>query len=138
VILGIGTDLIKISRIEKTFQKFGEKFVDRVLSLEEKIKFLSIPTRGKKINFLAKHFSSKESMLKALGIGMGRGVDMPDLTITYNEYGKPSINVGDKKIKVVEKILNKKIDNLNFLVSLTDEKNIVSTVSIIEGNDSVR
>jgi holo-[acyl-carrier protein] synthase len=133
MILGVGIDLIEIKRIEKTFNKFGEKFLNRILSNEEKIEFSSITNKHKGINFLAKHFSSKESMLKAMGIGMGRGIDMPDLIIKYNKYGKPLMNIDKKKIKIVEDVLNRKFNNLNFLVSLTDERNVVGAVSIIEG-----
>jgi holo-[acyl-carrier protein] synthase len=132
VILGIGTDLVEINRIERVFRKFGVRFVEKTLSPAEKIEFSSIANRSKMVNFLAKRFSSKESVLKAMGIGMGRGVKMSDLTITYNKYRKPSIDVSREKTDVVEEILDRKIENLNFLISLTDERGIVSSFSIIE------
>jgi holo-[acyl-carrier protein] synthase len=132
MILGIGTDLIMIDRIGRAFQKHGLKFVNRVLSVPEKNFFLSASNPNKKVNFLAKRFSAKESFLKAVGIGMGRGINMYDITINYDKYKKPMIILADEKRAVIEGVLNEKFENLNFLVSLTDENSMVGTFVIID------
>ncbi|MDR0572070.1 MAG: holo-ACP synthase [Rickettsiales bacterium] len=132
MILGIGTDLIMVSRVEQTFLRYGLRFVDKILSTEEKKRFFSLTKPNRRVNFLAKRFSAKESLLKAMGIGMGRGIDISDITIDYNDFGKPVIVIDDKKKMIVEKILNEKFESLNFLVSLTDENDMVSTFVIID------
>ena len=129
MILGVGIDLIDVDRIARVNDKYGEKFVARTLSTEEKEIFDKIETKNKKDNFLAKRFSAKESFLKALGIGLGRGIEFSDISITNDVYGKPEINLSKKAKNIIENLY--KSTKINFIISMTDEKNLVNTVTII-------
>lgn len=129
MILGIGIDLIDIDRIRKVNDKYGKKFVIKILSDEEKKIFDTIEIKNKKNNFLAKRFSAKESFLKALGIGLGHGIEFSDISIINNSYGKPEIYLNKKAKNIVENLY--KSDIINFAISITDEKNLINTITII-------
>ena len=89
MILGIGTDFIEKKRVEKILKKYGDRFINKILSDNEKKKFSSID-KTKKVNFLTSAFSSKESFVKALGTGF-REIYPRDISIIKNKSGKPSI-----------------------------------------------
>ena len=92
MITGIGTDIVRIDRIERIFKKYGEVFLKRILNkLEiEKINLLPI---YKKVNFLAKRFAGKEAISKALGTGIASGLQFKDIIIDNDELGKPYANI---------------------------------------------
>ena len=90
MITGIGTDFIEKKRIEKVFKKYGNRFLNKILSESEKKKFPSI-SKSKKISFLTSAFSSKESFVKALGTGF-REIYPRDISIIKDKLGiKPPI-----------------------------------------------
>ncbi|MDR2760579.1 MAG: holo-ACP synthase [Rickettsiales bacterium] len=132
MILGIGIDLIGIDRVRNVFLKFKTKFVDRTLSQEEKSLFFCLATEEKRVKFLAKRFSLKESFVKALGIGLGRGLDMSDISALHDEYGKPKIVVAVPKHRIIENIFGRNMKNLNFLVTATDQDGTIGSFVIIE------
>ena len=78
----IGTDIVVISRIEKSIQKFGDKFLDRFLSKEEQ----SIATRTESI---AGYWAAKEAVSKALGCGIGSELCFHDIQIYKDKKGAP-------------------------------------------------
>ena len=89
MILGVGTDFIEKKRVEKILKKYGDRFINKILSDSEKKNFSSID-KTKKVNFLTSAFSSKESFVKALGTGF-REIYPRDISIIKNKSGKPSI-----------------------------------------------
>ena len=89
MIIGVGNDFIEKKRVEKILKKYGNRFLDKILSKREKKKFSSID-KSKKVNFLTSAFSSKESFVKALGTGF-REIYLRDISIIKNQLGKPSI-----------------------------------------------
>lgn len=129
MILGVGIDLIDVDRVTKANDKYGERFISKILSIKEKKIFNEIGTKDKKNNFLAKRFSVKESFLKALGLGLGRGIEFSDISVVNNLYGKPEINLSKKAKNIVENLY--KSDRIIFNVSMTDEKNLINTITII-------
>ena len=131
MILGIGVDLLNILRIEDLYSKFGDKFARRILS-DEELKNFNKSTN--KINFLAKRFCAKEAFSKAIGTGIGRGVDFVDITIANNILGKPIILMSDKGFSFLEEIFKKDIKNMQFDISITDEKPYVNCFVIISYN----
>ncbi len=131
MILGIGIDLLNKERIEKIFYKFKNKIIDRFLSKKEKNIFSSLDNEIKKINFVAKRFSAKESFVKALGIGMGRGLERQNISILKDEFGKPYIELDYISKKFIGNFYNINIKNIKFDISMTDEKNLINTIVII-------
>jgi holo-[acyl-carrier protein] synthase len=82
--LGTGVDIIEIFRIAGVFQRYGQRFLDRIYTPEE-IAYC----RGRAPN-LAGRFAAKEAVMKALGTGV-RGVGWKDIEVTRQESGAPSI-----------------------------------------------
>jgi len=89
VIVGIGSDLCNIARIEKSLERFGERFLNRVFTATERAKAASRPhtTAGT----LAKRFAAKEAFSKAVGTGFKRGVFMKDIGVVNALSGAPTI-----------------------------------------------
>lgn len=88
-IVGIGIDIIFISRIETCLQRYGERFRRRIFHpLEETI----ARTRSKEVEYLAGCFCVKEAALKALGDFPGRGIPWNEIYISHERTGKPILH----------------------------------------------
>lgn len=133
MILGLGIDILDKNRIAKVYKKFDKYFADKILSNTELELFDKNDDFEKKISFLSKRFSAKESLLKAIGIGMGRGVFLKDITLKNNELGKPELLLNNVAKKFIKNYYNSiDFDKIIFFVSLTDEKDLVNTVVVID------
>jgi holo-[acyl-carrier protein] synthase len=88
VILGIGNDLIDISRIEKTLDRFGDRFIQRIFTETERAKS---DRRTARAESYAKRFAAKEACSKALGTGFRRGVFWRDMGVVNLPSGKPTM-----------------------------------------------
>lgn len=98
----IGTDIIQISRIEKSLAKFGDKFKERFLHPEE-IKIV------KKTESIAGFWAAKEAIAKALGCGIGSDLSFHDIVITKNQRGAPVFSLtkeAQKNHKIKESSLS--------------------------------
>ncbi|HET6221181.1 MAG TPA: holo-ACP synthase, partial [Dongiaceae bacterium] len=87
MILGIGNDIIDIRRIERTLERYGRRFIDRVFTEIEQRK--SEGRRNRAASY-AKRFAAKEACSKALGTGFRHGVFMRDLGVVNLKSGKPT------------------------------------------------
>jgi len=92
MIAGIGTDIVQIPRIEKVLAVYGERFISRILSENEKKKLMTL-NKSSYANFLAKRFAAKEAISKAFGIGIGAQFSFKDVSITNDELGKPCVQI---------------------------------------------
>ena len=91
MIVGIGSDLCNIERIEQSLERWGEKFLRRVFTEVEQAKAASRPhTRG---GTLAKRFAAKEAFSKAVGTGFRRGVHMKDIGVVNLPSGAPTLQL---------------------------------------------
>ena len=91
MIVGIGSDLCNIERIQNSLDRWGDKFVDRVFTDVEKAKAASRPhTRA---GTLAKRFAAKEAFSKAIGTGFKRGVFMKDIGVVNLASGMPTLRL---------------------------------------------
>ena len=88
MIIGIGNDLIDIRRVEKTLEKYGERFIARVFTEVEKRKS---ERRRQRAASYAKRFAAKEACSKALGTGMNAGVFWRDMGVVTLPSGKPTM-----------------------------------------------
>ncbi len=91
MILGIGSDLIDIRRIEKALERYGERFVRRVFTPEEQAKADQRATRAATY---AKRFAAKEACAKALGTGIYGGVFFKDMGVANLPSGQPTMKLG--------------------------------------------
>lgn len=90
MILGIGSDLIDIRRVEKALDRHGERFIARVFTEVEKEKS---ERRRERAASYAKRFAAKEACAKALGTGIARGVFWRDMGVVNLPGGKPTMRL---------------------------------------------
>jgi holo-[acyl-carrier protein] synthase len=88
MILGIGSDIVDIRRIEQTLARFGDRFLERIFTDVERTKAGS---RANAIATYAKRFAAKEACAKALGTGFRKGVFFRDLGVVNLPGGKPTL-----------------------------------------------
>ena len=90
MILGVGSDLIDIRRIEKTIARYGERFLDRIFTETERRK---CDRRANRVASYARRFAAKEAAAKALGTGFRRGVFWRDLGVVNLPSGQPGMRL---------------------------------------------
>ena len=88
MIVGLGSDLIDIRRVEKTLEQHGERFIARVFTEIERQKS---ERRRMRAASYAKRFAAKEACAKALGTGIARGVYWRDMGVVNQPGGKPTM-----------------------------------------------
>ena len=101
MIIGIGNDLIDISRIEKTIERFGDRFIKRIFTEKEQEKS---DKRQLRIESYAKRFAAKEACSKALGTGFRRGVFWRDMGVVNLPSGKPTLELTGGALKRLDEI----------------------------------
>ena len=124
MIFGIGTDIVELSRIQASWDRFGEGFARRILMPEE----MTLFRRSKNpVRFLAMRFAGKEAAVKAMGTGFAHGVWVRDVGITNNNWGRPLIIWSSRGAKVCEQL---GIGSGH--VSLTDDAGLVMAFAVVE------
>ena len=88
MILGLGNDIIDIRRIEKSIERFGERFLTRVFTDTERKKS---DARAGRVASYAKRFAAKEACAKALGTGFRKGVFWRDMGVVNLRSGRPTM-----------------------------------------------
>ena len=96
MIIGIGSDLIDIRRIEKSIERFGDRFTQRIFTETEQIK--SDNRRNRAASY-AKRFAAKEACSKALGTGISSGVFWRDMGVVNDRSGKPTMHLSNAAAK---------------------------------------
>ncbi len=124
MIYGIGIDLVENDRIEKIIQKWGEKFLSRVFS-DREIAYCGRHAQAS-IHYGAR-FAVKESFLKAIGMGLGRGVKLLEIEVVNEESGKPKLMLSGGAQEFFVKAGIEKIH-----LSITHTKNYASAMVLLE------
>ncbi|GLS32995.1 holo-[acyl-carrier protein] synthase [Mesorhizobium albiziae] len=102
MILGIGSDLIDIRRIEKSLERHGERFITRIYTDIERAR--SERRRGRAASY-AKRFAAKEACSKALGSGISEGVYWRDMGVVNLPSGKPTMHLTGGAAAKLERLL---------------------------------
>ena len=123
MIYSVGIDLTDIERVKRDLERWGEKFVMRILGDEERIIYRQ---KQDKVKFVAGRFAAKEAVMKALGSFFDSGVHPVNIQILNDLYGKPYVHLDDD---VRERILDKEIK-----VSITHERKMAAAVAIMTGD----
>lgn len=130
MIIGIGTDLVNICRIEKILMRFGERFIDRLFTIREKVKCQKRVTP--EVEF-AKIFAAKEACSKALGTGLSKGIYWHDLGVDNLTTGQPILQLtGGAKVRLDEMLPTGYKAQLD--LSLTDEYPFAHALVVISAN----
>lgn len=93
MIIGIGSDIVQIPRIEKLIHQFGDKFLQRIFTEEEQHLVKKFTDDYKICGYYAKRFAAKEACAKALGTGIRHGIAFTDFSIVSDMDGKPEIKL---------------------------------------------
>ena len=127
MILGVGSDLIDIRRIERTLERFGDRFVERVFTPVERAR---AEKRRDRAATYAKRFAAKEACAKALGTGFRAGVFWRDMGVVNLPGGKPTMALSGGAARRLAALLPPgtaaQID-----VSITDEPPLAQVIVII-------
>lgn len=131
MIIGIGCDIVRISRMKKIVPVFQKGMQQHILSSSEQKELNSLDLNEDKISrFLAKRFAAKEALSKAIGTGFIEGMYLRDITILHDKLGKPYFNLeGETLEKLLEKVENQ---DFKIHLSLSDEADLAQAFVIIE------
>lgn len=99
-IYGIGLDLIRVDRLQRALDRWGERFQERVFTESE---VAICAPRKQRVACLAVRFAAKEAFVKALGIGMRGPITWVDVEILGNALGKPLISLSPKALEYCNK-----------------------------------
>lgn len=121
--IAVGTDILKIERIDEVVSRLGERFVERILTPEERLEFRQSPQANR---LLAKRFAAKEAIAKALGTGIGRGVSWQDICIGHDENGAPLVRISGGALLAAEARGGSRVE-----LSLADELDYVVAFAVL-------
>jgi holo-[acyl-carrier protein] synthase len=124
MIFGVGTDIVELARVQATYDRFGEHFVERILMPEE----IELFRRSKQpVRFLAMRFAGKEATVKAMGTGFAHGVWLRDVGILNNSWGRPVVAWSERGARVRDRL---GIGSGH--VSLSDDAGLVLAFAVVE------
>jgi len=121
-VIGIGTDIVQIPRIEKLYTKFAEKFLYKNYH-ELEIKDFWKLNKEKQCLYLAKRFAAKEAISKAFGLGIGADMSFKEIAIFNDLRGVPSAKIFNKT--------HSYLDNYFIHVSLSDDYPVAIAFAIV-------
>ena len=124
MILGVGIDIIEVARIASSYEKFGERFVNRVLHADEIAYCLSHKNPAP---FLAVRFAAKEAISKAFGTGIGASLGWQDMEIRRKKSGEPFVVLHGNGKKLFKSRRAK-----NLLISLSHTVNYAAATAVLE------
>jgi holo-[acyl-carrier protein] synthase len=127
VILGTGTDLIDVRRIERALARFGHRFARRVLVDDEYRRFC---THAKPAHYLAKRFAAKEAFSKAMGTGIHFPVNWHNVSVANERSGRPYL----KFSAALETLLAQR-GICRAHLSLSDEVEMACAFVVLEGEE---
>jgi len=126
-IIGLGNDLVDITRIEKSISRFDGRFIERIYT-DVEIEYCA--SKGNKAANFAKRFAAKEACAKALGTGFAEGVYWKDMGVVNDELGKPTLKLTGGALARVNELtpsgMRYQID-----LTITDEHPMAQAVVII-------
>jgi holo-[acyl-carrier protein] synthase len=127
MIIGLGSDLVDIRRIQDTLDRYGRRFIDRIFTQIEQRKS---DRRAQRAATYAKRFAAKEACAKALGTGFRRGVFWRDIGVINLPSGQPSINLTGGAAERLREITPEGM-TAHISLSLTDDFPLAQAIVII-------
>jgi len=124
MILGVGIDIIEVTRIAASYEKFGERFVNRILLPDEIAYCLS---HRNPAPFLAARFAAKEAISKAFGTGIGAALGWHDMEIRRKESGEPFVVMHGKGEKLFKSRKARRLP-----ISLSHTQNHAAAMAVLE------
>ena len=124
MILGTGIDIIEVARVQASHERFGERFLNRILLADEIAYCLSHKNPGP---FLAARFAAKEAVSKAFGTGIGAQLGWQDIEIRRKQSGEPFVVLHGRGKKLFKSRRAKRL-----LVSLSHTANYAAATAVLE------
>ncbi len=124
MIYGIGIDVIQPHRVARLLEKYGERFVQRVLTPLERPRY---EKTKRHVLFLANRFAAKEAFSKAMGTGFRYPVTLQCISVIQNSAGKPSLEFNDPLAELVK---SRGINGHHLTIS--DESNLACACVVLE------
>lgn len=124
-ILGLGSDIVEIARIEAIIARSGDRLARRVLSAQE---WLHYQRHQQPVRYLAKRFAVKEAAAKALGTGISQGLAFEQFEVFNDALGKPCLRLWEHAQSLAENLGVKEIH-----VTIADERHYACATVILEG-----
>ncbi len=121
--IAVGTDILKVERIEQVVDRLGDKFVRRILTESEQAEYRASKQSNR---LLAKRFAAKEAVAKALGTGIGRGVSWQDIQIEHDSNGAPLVRLRGGASEVAARRGGARVE-----LSLADEVDYVVAFAVL-------
>ena len=125
MILGVGIDIIEVGRIRRSYEKFGERFVNRILHPAEIAYCL---THKSPAPFIAARFAAKEAISKAFGTGIGAQLGWQDMEVGRKKSGEPFVILHGGGKRLLEERAGRIV-----LISLSHTEEHATAVAILEG-----
>jgi len=101
MIVGIGTDIVSVLRMEKNIERYGDRFAARILTPDE---YATFSQHKRPANFLAKRFAAKEATAKAMGQGFRDGLMLTHIGVGHDTLGKPLLEYSGKAVDVCNRL----------------------------------
>lgn len=121
--IAVGTDILRVARIDEVLARLGNRFVQRILTLQEQQEYHASKQPGR---FLAKRFAAKEAIAKALGTGIGRGVSWQDIQIEHDVHGAPLVRLSGGARRVADERGGVRVE-----LSVADEMDYVVAFAVL-------
>lgn len=121
--IGVGTDILRVARVDDVVARLGDRFVRRILTPTEQEEFRA---SGQPNRLLAKRFAAKEAIAKALGTGIGRGVSWQDIQIEHNGDGAPLVRLSGGALATAQRRGAGRVE-----LSLADESDYVVAFAVL-------
>ncbi|MGD8340192.1 MAG: holo-ACP synthase [Gammaproteobacteria bacterium] len=123
MIFGIGTDILELERVESVYERYGDRFAERLLLDEELALFEKSKNRTR---FLGMRFAAKEAIAKALGTGFSNGIWVRDVGSVPNELGQPQVIYSARGRELCERL-----GVGEGFLTLTDEAGLIVSVAVL-------
>lgn len=133
MILGVGIDLVQVSRIKRLVDQQGQKFLDRVFTIAEQQ--LATQRPAQTAATLAKRFAAKEAFSKATGFGIGQAGAFTDIEVVLTDTGTPVLKLHNAaKTHMEQRVVGQTVQ---YHLSLTDEADMAQAIVIIEATSNI-
>ena len=124
MILGIGTDLVRVERLRPMLERHGPRLLERLLHREEQVALPAVRPEA----FVARRFAAKEALAKALGCGVGRDMALNEACVTHDAAGRPGFALSGAAARTAARLGVTRIH-----LSISDEHDYAQAFVVLEG-----
>jgi holo-[acyl-carrier protein] synthase len=128
MIIGLGSDIVQITRIEQAYVRFGAKFLNKIYTKYEQAQAQGMTDNRKIMSYYAKRFAAKEACVKAMGCGFRGKICFSDIEVSNDDLGKPLLKLYNEAAKMLNTLT---VGKMVIHLSLSDDYPVAMAVVII-------